>query len=141
MAESNILGGERIPPRPPGHSTAELGPSDSSDSGSDIVGAQGLADDAGLEEEIGNIGSTSDLDKAHGAGLDVGDADLDSDTDAEGTGERMAAGRDSSVREANDIQTDRVTSDPGGLTLGDDPEGIGVSYEPRRGPRSTGASG
>jgi hypothetical protein len=135
MAESNILGGDPSPARPPGHSTAELGPSDTSDSGSDILGAPGLAEDAGLEGELGDIGTTSDLDRGYGAGPDLGDADLDSDSDAAGTGERMTAGRDSSAREANDIQTDRVTRNPGGLTQGEDPEGIGVSYDPRRGPR------
>lgn len=131
MAQSNILGGgEKLPPRPPGHGTADLGPSDSSDSGSDIAGAPGWAKEV-LADDSGN---TSDVDRKASAGPDLGDSNLDSDTDAEGTGERMAAGRDSSAREAADIEPDRVTDDPGGMTHGDDPEGIGVSggSRPRR---------
>jgi hypothetical protein len=62
-----------------GHGTRDLGPSDSSDSGSDLVGA----------------------------GADVGDADLDSDSDRAGTGERAAAGRDDVVDGA-DIAPDHL---------------------------------
>ena len=64
-----------------GHGTSALGPSDSSDSGSDLSGT---------------------------SGPDIGDADLDSDTDAEGTGERAAAGRDKASRESADIDADHV---------------------------------
>ena len=53
-----------------GHGTKELGPSDTSDSGSDIVGAS----------------------KA------LGDLELDGDSDAEGTGERRGAGPGEEVR-------------------------------------------
>ncbi|NMG53041.1 hypothetical protein [Aromatoleum aromaticum] len=113
MAKSSILGGDETPNAPPGHSTADLGPSDSSDSGSDIAGAPGLVDDAGIATDSG---TTSDMDHGRGAGADIGDTDLDSDTDASGTGERRAAGRDDSSREANDIQPDRITRNPGGLT-------------------------
>lgn len=67
------------------------------------------------------------MERARGAGPDLGDADLDSD--AAGTGERMVAGRDSDVREGGDIGVDKVVADPGGMTRGDDPEGIGVSRQ------------
>lgn len=113
MAKSNILGGDEIPVVPPGHSTADLGPSDSSDSGSDIAGAGGLADDVGLGNDSG---TTSDMDLGRGAGPDVGDSNLDSDSDASGTGERRGAGRDDSSREANDIRPDKITRNPGGMT-------------------------
>ncbi|MGE5171197.1 MAG: hypothetical protein ACM3JC_12615 [Rudaea sp.] len=79
-----------------GHGTGALGPSDSSDSGSDVVGGPGLNRDDRLPLQHG---TTSDPDvDARGAtaGPDIGDADLDSDTDRYGTGERAAAGRDSS---------------------------------------------
>jgi hypothetical protein len=81
-----------------GHGTGALGPSDSSDSGSDVVGGPGLgiaADDIGLDRgtsEDSNIGR-GDADAT--AGADVGDVDLDSDSDRHGTGENIAAGRDS----------------------------------------------
>jgi len=79
-----------------GHGTAALGPSDSTDTGSDIVGNSGLNHDDGLPLDRG---TTSDPDRdgrGATAGPDIGDADLDSDSDRYGTGERGAAGRDSS---------------------------------------------
>ena len=63
-----------------GHGTDALGPSDLSDTGSDM----------------------------QGAGPDVGDANLDSDTDSGGTGERAAAGRDSVEADGEDIDIDQV---------------------------------
>ena len=66
-----------------GHGTGALGPSDSSDSGSDLRGAPGLAQqvEAGLatdanadDPEESTAGYTA------GAGADAGDANLDSDT-------------------------------------------------------------
>lgn len=123
MAKRNIMG-DGAPVQPPGHSTADLGPSDTSDTGSDVAGGPGLNVEAGLGDDSG---TTSDMERGVGAGLDVGDADLDSDTDLGGTGERMGAGRDANIREGGDIAPDRITRDPGGLVAGDDPEGIGVS--------------
>ena len=67
-----------------GHGTRALGPSDSSDSGSDVLNA--------------------------GAG--IGDADLDSDSDRQGTGERAAAGNDVNADLAADIDTDHVETSP-----------------------------
>lgn len=87
-----------------GHGTAALGPSGSSDSGSDLQGP-GLAENAGLHFDTG---TTSDLERSGGAGHDVGDANLDSDSDATGTGEVSTAGRDDDVGEARDIAPDRI---------------------------------
>ena len=87
-----------------GHGTAALGPSGSSDSGSDLQGP-GLAQDAGL---LFDTGPTSDLERSRGAGHVVGVANLDSDSDATGTGERSTAGRDDDVGEASDIAPDRI---------------------------------
>jgi hypothetical protein len=78
-----------------GHGTGALGPSDSTDSGSDIVGGPGLNRDDGLPLQRGTT-SDPDVDSSPtNAGADLGDADLDSDSDRYGTGERAAAGRDS----------------------------------------------
>ena len=78
-----------------GHGTGALGPSDSTDSGSDIVGGPGLNRDDGLPLQRGTT-SDPDVDgQGATAGPDIGDADLDSDSDRFGTGERGAAGRDS----------------------------------------------
>lgn len=92
---------DHSPESPPvtgkGHGTAALGPSDSSDTGSDIRGGPGLAGDAGL---LAPSGDSSDADPRPGgrtAGPDIGDADLDSDSDRNGTGERAAAGRDATL--------------------------------------------
>lgn len=105
-------------PEPPdrslgiGHGTGALGPSDTSDSGSDLVGAAGLAGEDMLDLDSG---TTSDLEAGSAggtAGPDVGDANLDSDSDSGGTGERAAAGRDSVVRDGADIDVDRIESIP-----------------------------
>lgn len=95
-----------------GHGTGALGPSDSSDSGSDVVGASGLAGEEGLD--LG-AGTTSDLEAGSAggtAGPDVGDANLDSDSDSGGTGERATAGRDTVVRDGADIDVDRIEAIP-----------------------------
>lgn len=94
MGESTLKRtGETPPGLWKGHGTSALGPSDSSDSGSDVQGGPGLADgdDLGLVQ-----GTTSDPERATdlGAGADLGDADLDGDSDRFGTGERATAGRD-----------------------------------------------
>ncbi|WP_395321655.1 hypothetical protein [Variovorax sp. UC74_104] len=49
MATSSILGGERAPITPKGTDAESLGPSDSSDSGSDASGTNDAADEGGLE--------------------------------------------------------------------------------------------
>ena len=90
-----------------GHGTDALGPSDLSDTGADMQDI-GLADDIGLDMDEG---TTSDPERSivgGTAGPDVGDANLDSDTDAGGTGERAEAGRDTPKGEGEDIGIDRV---------------------------------
>ena len=67
-----------------GHGTGALGPSDSSDSGSDVHG--------------------------FGAERSLGDANLDSDSDRSGTGERMGATPDVEFEAASDISPDQVQS-------------------------------
>ena len=77
-----------------GHGTGALGPSDSSDSGSDVHG--------------------------FGAERRIGDANLDSDSDRSGTGERLGATPDVEFEPGEDIAPDEVRnlsddeeSDPG----------------------------
>ena len=98
-------GGDRVPQRPPGSGTDALGPSDTSDSGSDIVGADGAVDADDLNFDGG---TNDDLRRAPGAGADIGDANLDSDSDSGGTGERAEAGRDTLRRDAPDISPDHI---------------------------------
>lgn len=91
MATSSITGAERAPLRSSGLGTDRLGPSDTSDSGSDVQNEHGF--DA-LDE--GEIGGES--------------ADLASDTDAAGTGEHGAAVHDTDIVEGADIAPDRIES-------------------------------
>jgi hypothetical protein len=96
-----------------GHGIDALGPSNTSDSGSDIMGAPGLTGDDDLLDL--DAGTTSDLERSHAggtAGPDVGDANLSSDSDADGTGERATAGRDTVVRDGADIDVDHIESIP-----------------------------
>jgi hypothetical protein len=74
-----------------GHGTRALGPSDSSDSGSDLVGAS----------------------------EGVGDQELDSDSDRAGTGERMGAGPAEEVPEGSDIAPDHIERIEGDKDDGD----------------------
>lgn len=88
MAQSSILGGKRPAEQASGRNTGALGPSDSSDSGSDVQGERPSVD-------------TSDPELRESAVI----ADLDSDSDSAGTGERGAAVSDS-ARDNADIATD-----------------------------------
>ena len=94
MAQSSILGGERAPVNPAGRDTDALGPSDSSDSGSDVQGERGF--DA---LDPGQIGGDR--------------ADLGTDSDALGTGERGSAVHDTDIVEGADIAPDRIGVFPG----------------------------
>ena len=99
-----------------GHGTDALGPSDISDTGSDVVGGPGFSANLDDDQLIHlDEGTTSDLEASHAgdtAGPDVGDADFSGDSDMGGTGERAAAGRDTVARDGADIDTDRIESIP-----------------------------
>lgn len=101
-----------------GHGTAALGPSDTSDSGSDLVGPGLIEGDViGLDR-----GTNEDVDAGPGAGLDVGDGDLNSDSDSVGTGEHMTAGREPGRRANRDILPDHIERVPGADDAGLDDE-------------------
>ena len=90
MSQSSILGGERAPRQAEGRSADVLGPSDTSDSGSDIQGATRLKTDT----EQGEMGGATPI-------------DLDSDSDSMGTGERAEAVPEG-ARDGADIGPDRI---------------------------------
>ena len=94
MATSSILGGVPAPSQSKGRGTDSLGPSDSSDSGSDVLGERSLATGTDDPDELGAT-----------------PADPSSDTDRFGTGERGSAtpGR---ATDAADILPDRVSRSP-----------------------------
>ncbi|WP_114809951.1 chemotaxis protein [Paraburkholderia kururiensis] len=77
-----------------GDDTGALGPSDSSDTGSDIAGAKRHEFDVDTELD------------SHA--LETGKAARESDTDESGTGERASADGDSTLEEDADIQPDHI---------------------------------
>ena len=89
----------------------------------DVVGL-----DRGTNEDVDPRGPVRN------AGPDIGDSNLDSDSDAVGTGEHRTAGRDPLVRSDSDRSPDRVESMPAGLT-GSESSGLATD----RGGGSTGS--
>lgn len=88
---SSILGGSPAAPSHSGQGVETLGPSDSSDSGSDTVGESAMATGADNAGEWGAM-----------------PVDTDSDSDSMGTGERASAtGR--SPRDGADLMPDHLT--------------------------------
>ena len=113
MARSTLeKTGEQRPQTGKGHGTAALGPSNSSDSGSDIVGGPGLKPESEMGLDIAPGSLPADRGPWATAGPDVGDPELDGDSDAEGTGERSAVGRDM-TRANRDISPDHIESESG----------------------------
>ena len=94
MARSSITGADRAPTQAEGRDVETLGPSDTSDSGSDVQGELELA-------------PPIDLDNPISGQVQPG---LGSDTDAGGTGERGAALTDEEGGEGADILPDSVRS-------------------------------
>jgi hypothetical protein len=83
------------------------GPSDSSDSGSDLIGP-GLIDEdqLGLDRGTNEDSEGGHLDAVDGAS--IGEPDASDDSDRDGTGERIAAGKEPSVVIGADIAPDRI---------------------------------
>jgi hypothetical protein len=116
-----------------GHDTDSLGPSDSSDSGSDMKGP-GLVDsdrlnlDRGTNHDV-EAGSLRDRD----AGTSLHDLNLDDNSDRSGTGEGLTAGKDPDVRINQDRDADRVVGpDEAGLGGGLDEAEEARLKKPRR---------
>jgi hypothetical protein len=108
--ESTIRGGTPPPSRASGKDVDSLGPSDRSDTGSDIQGERPMATGPDNESELGATV-----------------ADLSSDSDASGTGERASAdGRD--PLDGEDIMPDRIIDDPN-PNASDDPTRRQKSFE------------
>ena len=118
----STLDPDNVPGRPrrktlKGHDVKSLGPSDSSDSGSDMAGPGQVNDDVlpldrGTNEDTeGGDASSAD------AGPSVGDVGMDSDSDRFGTGERRAAGKEPRARPNKDVDADRLVG-PLGAGLG-----------------------
>ena len=108
--ESTIRGSTPPPTRASGKDADALGPSDSSDSGSDIQGERPMATRPDNENELGATV-----------------ADLASDSDASGTGERASADGDDPL-DGEDIMPDRIIDDPN-PNASDDPTRRQKSFE------------
>jgi hypothetical protein len=113
MAGKSTLDPDNLPMRrkrrmPKGHDVKSLGPSDSSDTGADMVGP-GLVDEdvLGLDRGTNEDSEGGHLDSTD-SGPSVGDIGLDDNSDRYGTGERMTAGKEQRVRPGKDIGFDRV---------------------------------
>ncbi|WP_280156245.1 hypothetical protein [Piscinibacter sp. XHJ-5] len=94
MARSSITGADRAPTQAEGRDVETLGPSDTSDSGSDVQGELELA-------------PPIDLDNPIAGQVQPG---LGSDSDSGGTGERGAALTDEEGGEGADILPDSIRS-------------------------------
>jgi hypothetical protein len=93
MPNSSILGGTRADINSAGRDVDALGPSDSSDSGSDIQGERSMPTDPDNPGELGAL-----------------TVDGDNDSDASGTGERASATGDEGQGNS-DILPNRVEND------------------------------
>lgn len=118
MTGSSTLDPDNFPERPDrtlgrGKNVDALGPSDISDTGSDVVGGPGFSSNLDDDQLVDlDRGTNEDSLGRHDAGPDVGDANYEGDSDYGGTGERATAGRDEAGKESADIDTDQVVSIP-----------------------------
>ena len=104
MGPSSLLGTDRAAQEPAGRDIALLGPSDSSDTGSDMAGI-GDSDDGDPTLPV-DVAMRDDMPHAAMAPENL----AGSGSDSGGTGERRSAGLDAGTREAADIGVDRVFS-------------------------------
>jgi hypothetical protein len=120
MAGSTLdMTGEEAAVTTLGHGTQALGPSDSSDTGSDVVGGPGM--DEGLSDEQAR---RMPLKSRGTSGRDLGDPGLVADSDRAGTGERGSSGIDSASA-ADTATTLHSTFEPDADDL-DNPDAVEV---------------
>lgn len=104
-----------------GHDTRSLGPSDTSDSGSDMAGPGQIDDDILKLDRGTNEDTEAGRHNVADAGPSVGDLEMDENSDSVGTGEHLTAGKDPRMRVNADRDADRVVSaDEAGLGGGRD---------------------
>ncbi|CAN5350911.1 hypothetical protein BH09PSE5_BH09PSE5_19310 [soil metagenome] len=101
MARSSISGGDDMQEQTGSFDQVSLGPSDTSDSGSDVAGSpdQTAGDEMPLNDGPLDLDRTATTRSPAGAG---------SDTDSTGTGERLGAEPNSAVHDGSDISPDRI---------------------------------
>jgi hypothetical protein len=106
MGQNSLLGVRRAATNAKGRDNAALGPSDSSDSGSDTVGIA----DAPCTDPFAPVDVVLGDDAQHP--LQTRGVGEGADTDAAGSGERRSAGNDAEANAGSDISVDRVVADP-----------------------------
>lgn len=111
MARSSILGPDDAPTHAPGHDVESLGPSDLSDSGSDVQGSLDLNE---TDQKL------SDLHTRPTPPDSLQQEIQDADSDTAGTGERASAILSERVRDGGDIAPDQIVDTPDGLPLEDE---------------------
>ncbi|RRS04316.1 hypothetical protein EIP75_10490 [Aquabacterium soli] len=119
MAKNSLWGATPAPTHAAGTDADALGPSDSSDSGSDIQGQLHVETDDDLESRAAAISG-------------AGNTDPEADSDTAGTGERGSATPDH-VQDGSDVAPDRVIlpasealdSSPDLVSL-DDPQAVDI---------------
>lgn len=110
MATSSLLGTDRAPSIPRGRDAADLGPSDTSDSGSDVAGLGDLDEgDPGAPVDVAADPDSQRSDTVPDA-FSPG-----ADSDHTGTGERRSAAGDAGRREAADHRARQHRRRSGGL--------------------------
>jgi len=94
----------------PGHDVKSLGPSDTSDSGSDLAGP-GVTEDDVLDLDRGtNQDTEAGRRNSADSGQSIGDLGMDSDSDSVGTGEHLTAGKEPAIEVNGDRGFDRVVA-------------------------------
>ncbi|MBA4263698.1 MAG: hypothetical protein C0453_01330 [Comamonadaceae bacterium] len=106
MSRSSIQGTNPAPAQPAGRDTASLGPGDTSDSGSDLMG---LADSEGGDPDLPTDIAFRDDQPSRTLSPDT----LDVSGDAVGTGESRSAGADGGRPDGWDIGADQVYTPDG----------------------------
>lgn len=106
MSRSSIQGARRTRQEPAGRDTASLGPGDSSDSGSDMMG---ISDSTGGDPTLPTDVALRDDQAPLAPSADA----LTTADDAAGTGERRSAGADGGKPDGWDIGVDQVVTPEG----------------------------
>lgn len=121
MPRSSIQGVDPAPAQPPGRDSASLGPGDTSDSGSDLMGID--------EDDGGDPGLPTDLafDDDQPPRTLAPDT-LEANSDAVGTGERRSAGADGGKPDGWDIGTDQVFTPDGAVPADDEDEHADLAF-------------
>jgi len=114
MARSSIQGTNTLAPeQPAGRDSASLGPGNTSDSGSDLMG---IAEGDGIDPNLPTDLALSDDQRPLPLSRDA----LSTASDAAGTGESRSAGADGGMPDGWDIGVDQIITSDGGEPADDE---------------------